>query len=933
MDLYQAILSNEYDILLFAETWLHGGIFDAEVCDSRYDVFRCDRDPVATKKRTGGGVMMCVRRELCAVSRDACVPSFTEILWVTLPTCANLHVGVAYVPPDPQTLPVRVDDIICSVRSVFAERTANVLLVGDFNMPSIAWSSGNPIFLKKGSVEVQDAGVKLLDELSWLGLNQYNNLMNINDNTLDLAFCTLPLGVVRSNPIIKEDVFHPSFCVDVHDLSVSALREAPVVRHNFNKGDYLQINNFLNAVDWGELHKGTLDEGVNHFYDKIYESIDYFIPKRIVRSGSRTYPVWFSRALIKIIREKSNAHRLWKRTLNPSDYDVFKLLRTRQKRVQELCLKEYTSRIEQLLKTTPKIFWTYVKSKRGGSSYPNAFSLADTKFTGGLQICEAFSSYFEGVFCRPASVCSSAAAPTLSSYVPTEYVSHIDFYPETISIMLENLDVSKGAGCDGVSPRYISMCAKSLAYPLSIIFTRSMREGFFPSVWKRANIVPIHKKGSRSNIENYRPISILNIFGKVFEKIVYCNIYPIISRGISDSQHGFLRGRSTLTNLTYFTDFLLNKMEGGGQVDVIYTDFEKAFDRVDHTLLLIKLQQLGIHGDLLRWMESYLRNRSQAVVVGGYKSNYVSIPSGVPQGSHLGPLFYNVYIYDLHNSLKTSNHILYADDKKVFKQIRNLQDCIDLQNDLNSLHSYYLQNRITVNIKKCQCISFSRRKQITQFNYSFNNTAIERVPSVRDLGITLDSKLTFNPHIEMMTNKAYKSLGFVLRTCKSFSNPSSLLTVYFAYVRNVVEYACQVWSPQYIIYKHRIEQIQRTFLRHLDFRLSKSNECYQERCRYYNTLTLEERRTVMDMSLLHDIVHGRLDSPLLVEAIGLQVPSRRAHRTPTPLLHVPSHSTNYAQNSVLSRLPKVYNKLFNDIDLFMHTKLSFKKLVAAKLLD
>lgn len=205
---------------------------------------------------------------------------------------------------------------------------------------------------------------------------------------------------------------------------------------------------------------------------------------------------------------------------------------------------------------------------------------------------------------------------------------------------------------------------------------------------------------------------------KLFEKVVHTFIYPVLSVSIPVEQHGFIKERSTTTNLAVFVDHVLNGMDGGSQVDVVYTDFEKAFDRVDHIILLRKLYELGIRGSLLRWMESYVRNRSQAVVVGGFCSNFVEIPSGVPQGSILGPLLYASYLYDVGDCFKHARYLMYADDTKVYMKIRSETDCSILQEDLTRLGEYYAENRIDINVNKCSFISFTRKKKPVDYEYS-----------------------------------------------------------------------------------------------------------------------------------------------------------------------------------------------------------------------
>ncbi|XP_037965043.1 uncharacterized protein LOC119691501 [Plutella xylostella] len=186
-------------------------------------------------------------------------------------------------------------------------------------------------------------------------------------------------------------------------------------------------------------------------------------------------------------------------------------------------------------------------------------------------------------------------------------------------------------------------------------------------------------------------------------------------------------------------------------------------------------------------------------------------------------------------------------------------------------------------------------------------------------------------HIDAIINKAYKNLGFVIRSCKPFKNLSSLKIVFCSYVRSTLEYASPVWSPQYIIYNSRLERLQKIFVDHLKYRSRKSFDSYEASCHEFGLLTLSERRQMMDMCLLHDIVRGGLDCPELVSRVQYRVPGRRTRHT--PLLHVPLHRTNYAQNATLTRIPRIYNSTFSHIDLFTHTKSSFKTQIIKTILS
>jgi hypothetical protein len=263
-------------------------------------------------------------------------------------------------------------------------------------------------------------------------------------------------------------------------------------------------------------------------------------------------------------------------------------------------------------------------------------------------------------------------------------------------------------------------------------------------------------------ITNYRPIAIINNFAKIFEFILFERIYHHISSKISVNQHGFMARRSTVTNLVSTTQFLCESLDAHGQVDVIYMDLSKAFDRVNHRLLLYKLDDFGLSDGLILLIESYLQKRVQFVQYRGFRSESFSQTSGVPQGSVLGPLFFNIFINDL-TSLLNENFQMYADDLKIYRTVSTLDDCSRLQKDLDIIQKWCNDNDQLINTKKCYVLTFSRKLDKIICDYWIGGVKILRATEFRDLGVVFDCGLTFRNHIEYVTSAAYKSLGFVLR--------------------------------------------------------------------------------------------------------------------------------------------------------------------------
>lgn len=286
---------------------------------------------------------------------------------------------------------------------------------------------------------------------------------------------------------------------------------------------------------------------------------------------------------------------------------------------------------------------------------------------------------------------------------------------------------------DGLSPFLLKNAAASLAEPLSILFNISLQSGLFLNEWKVSFLTPIFKAGSKQDISNYRPICKISTIPKLFEKLISDKIFFVVREHISVYQHGFIKGRSTSTNLTIFVNYVLSNFEKNSQTDTIFTDFAKAFDRVSHKLLLHKLGCLGFHSNLLKWIESYLTDRVQIVKIESSFSDYIHVPSGVPQGSHIGPLLFLLFINDISEIFTNSQCLLYADDLKLYRKIDTCQDCILLQDDFSRLSEWCELNSLHLNVSKCQVLSCSRKKDIIHFRYGLQDETLQRVIQKKDL--------------------------------------------------------------------------------------------------------------------------------------------------------------------------------------------------------
>jgi hypothetical protein len=417
----------------------------------------------------------------------------------------------------------------------------------------------------------------------------------------------------------------------------------------------------------------------------------------------------------------------------------------------------------------------------------------------------AFASHFESEY--TVSNDSDERVEPNGSRVRSDTIdlNYFDISVEQIISKMKNLELGWTPGSDGIPSGFINLCADSLVFPLNIIFNKSLSTGAFPLHWKTEDIIPIHKSGSKTVVENYRGISIMSVFPKILDSIVSDVITNTVKNIIIDEQHGFLKGKSTTTNLFVLTEYVINCFEKNMEVDCIYTDLKKAFDRGDISKLCLKLSIVGIGDPLLSWINSYLTNRKQKVRITSHRSREIKVTSGVPQGSHLGPVLFSIFINNIKNVIRDSLFLLYADDLKLFYNIKSEQDCVRIQDDLCQVVSWCESNGLELNISKCKVIRYSRKKIITLPSYHIHNSALECLFQISDLGIILDNKLTFCSYIEKIVKNSNKMLGFMVRQCSEFDNLRALVLLYNALVRSNLEHNT-IWFPLYQNAIHRIEK-------------------------------------------------------------------------------------------------------------------------------
>ena len=377
--------------------------------------------------------------------------------------------------------------------------------------------------------------------------------------------------------------------------------------------------------------------------------------------------------------------------------------------------------------------------------------------------------------------------------------------------LLSKLSKSKATGLDKISARLLRECPDLISDSLSIIFNRSIITGIFPDDWKCSKVIPLFKQGKRKDLNNYRPISIIPIVAKVFERIIYdqFNFFLTDNKLLSTSQSGFRSLHSTVTALLEATNDWAYNIDHGNVNAVVFLDLKKAFDTVDHAILLSKLNAYGIESE---WFKSYLSDRDQKCFVNGFLSPNRSLSCGIPQGTILGPLLFLIYINDLPNCLEHSQARMYADDTHLTLASNNVRDINqNLNQDLVNVSEWLIANKLTLNQSKTEFMLIGSRQRLCTLSplpsLEIDGIPVNQVSLTKSLGVLIDENLSWNMHINKLIKKIASSIGAIKRV-RPFVPFTTLQYIYNSLVQPHFNYCCVVWDNCNKTYADKLQKLQ-----------------------------------------------------------------------------------------------------------------------------
>ena len=789
------------------------------------------------------GIAMYIKNDIDVTPIEVLKCDHLESLWQKLTiNSKSILAGCVYRSPDTEQREANSAELITLLDSLEFSKYDNVIITGDYNYPKIDWK--NTI----NCTGIENRFVECLQEnfLQQHVTKPTRNVFGQKSNLLDLILTnddSFVTDIEHIAPLGKSD--HDVLLVTLN-ISKNFKKNTKKPKYNFFKTDFDAFKKYISDTEWSRLNDLNCDEQWKFFTNVLYQGYEKYVPMQ--KSKYKNKPVWLNNKCMRIIKKKYFLYKRYKESELHYDYQKYIEIRNKTKREIRKSVKEYERKISKESKKNVKGFWKYINLKlKRSTGICNLIKPNGDITQSEEEKANVLNDFFSSVFTKE----DISHIPTLPNRSNDTFMTDIIVTQQAVMDKLKKLDPNKAMGPDKIPPIILKELYKELSIPLTKIFNKSLNEGYVPSEWKIAEVTAIFKKGSKKLPSNYRPVSLTSIVCKVLESIIKDQIqnYIEVNNLFSPSQHGFRSHRSCVTQLIEVMNDLTSYDENKDDIDIIYMDFSKAFDTVPHQRLLNKLHAYGIDGSLLKWVASFLHNRSQRVRVGESYSDFSTVVSGIPQGSILGPLLFIVFINDLPDNITNSCKI-FADDTKVYGPTSNQNS---LQKDLLTMMTWSKTWQLNFNIDKCSILHLGKNNE--QSNYFLDKdkkNVLKKTTCEKDIGVTFADNLNFDKHIDNVVKKANQVTGLIKRTF-SYMDTDMFKKLYKSTIRPHLEYANVIWHP---VFKRQLKSLENVQRRATKIVPELKDLPYCDRLKRLDLPSLEYRQIRGDLIQTYKIIHN-----------------------------------------------------------------------------
>ena len=808
--LLQSLVNFPFSVIGISETWLHENSPDI------YNIPNYEMLHVNRKEGRGGGVALYVFNKLeFKIRKDIHVQGIEDVfIEIKNESGKNVIVGTLYRPPS-NNLNIFLENLDETLEKISRENKS-IYLLGDFNIDLT--KSGNISFTSPVNM------INSTDQNS----NSNCKFLNILYSHAFFPCIDKPTRITSSSSTLIDNIFTNTFdkdnysgilYYDVSDhlpiflISSQSLKKDNVTKHivqRYRKEStetITALNDDLANEQWLDVYE---EKDVNRAYEKFITKLKQYYEKNVPLiqikpcKKSAKNP-WITQGILNSIKTRNKLYKSYICKPSPQSHDIYKQYRNKlTKTIRKSKIAYYSQELQRAegdTNSTWKVL-NKIMNKVKPHNKIDHVHINDKEVKDPSDIANAFNSFFSSIGPDLASKirCNNLHfSKFLSRRLTKTIFFDITTQSEIVNIV-KSLQPKTSTGYDGLSMKLLKQIIQSIAQPLEYIFNISLSCGICPSLLKIAKVVPIYKKDDKTQVTNYRPISLLPSISKVLEKIVYKRLisFLTVNNILNQSQFGFRKNCSTDFAIIELIDKVTKQLSQKEHVIAVFMDLSKAFDTIDHNILLYKLDHYGIRGPALSWFKSYLSDRQQFVHINGYDSSMSNIHCGVPQGSILGPLLFLIYINDILNSSSILKFTLFADDTTVLASHKNRDSLIHILNsELTKISSWFKCNKLSLNIGKTNFMHFqtTHTNINPQSNYDIkiDGLPLEKKDYTKFLGVTIDRHLSWNYHIANTSSHLAKGIGILYRV-KHILPQKHLLMLYNTLLLPYITYCNLIWG-------------------------------------------------------------------------------------------------------------------------------------------